>query len=183
MKHKDIPVTLLSKYNHGLEPPEERFSPLTLSIGGLQRSPGNPKRKRIHCIKRALYSCLPFWGQEHAPYWRVVIFISFELVLTTKEDEEHAIWAAILFSNPNQRVKTYTFFWRTTSIGISLPKLYLKRFNFNVIKLTGNSYLLINDSGQNGSHFVFMQIWYTNPNCTLRKWHLFIQLIKIWFKS
>ena len=53
--------------------------------------------------------------------------------------------------------------------GISMPKLYLKRLNSNVIKPTGNSYLQINDPGQNGSHFVFVQIWNTNPNKTLRK--------------
>ena len=39
-----------------------------------------------------------------------------------------------------------------------MPKLYLKRLNFIVIKPTENSYLQINDSGQNGRHFVFMQI-------------------------
>ena len=129
-------------------------------------APRNPNRKRIHCIYKH-YIFVSHSGDRSAhligEWW-----FSFHLSLFLP-----------------QRKKKITRFWQPFCFLIQIreSKLYLKCLNFNVIKPTGNSYLQINDSGQNGSHFVFVQIWNTNPNKTLRKWHLFIQLTETWFKG
>ena len=73
----------------------------------------------------ALYiSCLPFRGHERAPYWRVMIFISFELVLTTKEGDEW-FWQPSL-SKLKHSLKNHEFWNQHAEIV----------FNFSVIKGT-----------------------------------------------
>ena len=98
-----MPVILLSTHNQELDPPEERSSRLpNLSIGVLVSLHVIPTENTF----RVPDFCSRCWEQEREPYGSVVIFILFEIVLTTEKGRQ-IILAAILFSNPNQRVKTY----------------------------------------------------------------------------
>ena len=79
-----MPVILLSTHNQGLDPPEERSSRLSnLGIGGLVSLYVIPTENTF----RVLDFCLRCWEQEREPYGSVVIFILFEIVLTTEEDK------------------------------------------------------------------------------------------------
>ena len=98
MKHKNMPVTLLSSHNYGLEPPEERFSPLTLSIGDYRGRHVIPTENAFIVFKSTIFLSailgkgvrtllergdfsfhlslfLPQWKKKNTRFWQPFCFL------------------------------------------------------------------------------------------------------------
>ena len=105
-----MPVILLSTHNQGLDPPKERSSRLTnLSIGVLVSLHVIPTENTFGVPD----FCLRCWEQEREPYGSVVIFILFEIVLTT-EEEDKLFWQPFCFLiqiRESKRISKNHEFW------------------------------------------------------------------------